>query len=285
MEDLPWQLEKLKNLQQRFGIDKDIFYYPASAENLCRIYTPIKQDFFVLLFFESGNGVHIIENEKYEINGMQVHILFPDQQHRWDFDDTILVHQLFVSRKVCEYLSPFMKFPKSVYKKNPVIRLTPEVFFQIVHECKDIEYVLKNGYIMNDNMIYTKVKIILQEIDREIQTVFNEMEPFRKHPVLFNFKLLVDKTYKSERKVKWYAGKLGVTANYLNVLCKKYLNRTATDIILEEVIQNVKKHLMSSGSQFTDIAFEFGFQDYASFSKCIKKNLGASPKYLRQNKA
>ncbi|MEG1312745.1 MAG: helix-turn-helix domain-containing protein [Bacilli bacterium] len=282
MENIFIQNEKLKNLQIRFGIDEEIFYISSSSENFYRTYTTAKQDFLSLIFFEFGNGIHIIDNERYTINNMQAHILLPGQYHRWELEKKFEVHQLFISKKNYENLFSFMQFSKSVYKKNPVISLMPNIFYQIVQECKDIEEEINDGYIINENIIYTKVKIILQNLDREIQSIFNNMNSLKEHPILFNFYQLIQKNYKTERRVSFYAKKLGVTANYLNVLSRKYLDKTASDVILEEILKHLKKHLLDSKYSFTDIAFDFGFQDYGTFSRCIKRRFGLTPRDIRK---
>ena len=280
-QDINFQIEKISSLQEKFGIYKNIFYYKSVAEELCRLDLPTKHDFFAVVLFESGNGVHVIEDMKYSIEERQVHFLFPDQSHYWIFDNKTVVHQLFISKELFEDFRVFMQFPQTVYKKFPVLTLATEKFNKIVHECRDIGDEQLDPYTIGDHIIYLKTKIILQSISSELENVFEDLEAYQQHPVLFYFVLLIKKHYKNEKTVRFYADRLGITANYLNVLCKKYLNRKATDCIQTEVIKEVKKQVVYSTNLLLDIAWEYGFQNYPSFSKCFKKHLGTSPKQFR----
>ncbi|WBV61244.1 helix-turn-helix transcriptional regulator [Chryseobacterium camelliae] len=275
--------EEISNLQKRLGTSKNIFYHKALARELWRPDYPVKQDFFAVILFESGNGTHFIDDAEFPIQGKQIHVVFPEQSHYWKFDADTVGHQLFISKEVFVNFSVFLQFPESIYKKYPVIALSTEKFNKIVHEYKDIGDEQNDPNIMDDNIICLKAKIILQSISNEIEQLFEELGHSHFHPILYNFILLIKKYFKYEKMVRFYAGKLGVTANYLNVLCKKYLGKTATDCIEEEILKEVKHQLINSSNLLLDIAMECGFQNYPSFSKCFKKHFGTSPKEFRMN--
>lgn len=277
------RIEKIANLQKRFGIYKNIFYYKSVAGELCRLDVPVKHDFFALILFESGHGTHFIEDMKFSIQEKQIHILFPDQRHHWVFDAQTVVHQLFISKELYVKFNIYLQFPETIYKKYPVISLSTEEFNKIIHEYEDIADEQNEPSIVDENIIDLKIKIILQSVSDKIEHVFEDLGHYQMHPVLFNFVLLKKRHFKDEKMVRFYANKLGITANYLNVLCKKYLGKTATECIEEEIIKEVKNQVTNSSELLIDIAMEYGFQNYPSFSKCFKKHLGTSPKKFRMN--
>ncbi len=100
----------MKSIQEKSGFYNEIIYYKAKAKDLCLLEKPSSHDFFALIFFEKGNGIHIIEEIEYPIQNFQVHILYPDQKHYWQFDDTTLVHQIFISREAFNKLNMFIRF-------------------------------------------------------------------------------------------------------------------------------------------------------------------------------
>ncbi|WP_312553779.1 AraC family transcriptional regulator [Empedobacter brevis] len=262
----------MKSIQKKSGFYDDIIYYKAEANDLCLLEEPSAHDFFALIFFEKGNGVHIIEDIKYPIRKFQVHILYPNQKHYWQFDQTTLVHQIFISRKTFRNLKTFIKYPSAVYNINPVINLTPNLFFKIIQDCMDIGYFLYRPCEINKYLILSKVKIIIQYITQEIDLRFYESNIYKKHPLLLNFLILLRNKVKDERKVSYYAEKIGITANYLNILCKKKINRTAKAFINECLVKEVEIDLTYSNQDFQSLADEYGFESLKSFKHFLKKN-------------
>lgn len=47
---------------------------------------PHKHDFFIINLFDQAKGIHNIDFQDYEIANRQIHILFPDQVHKWHIE-------------------------------------------------------------------------------------------------------------------------------------------------------------------------------------------------------
>ncbi|APU97714.1 hypothetical protein BV902_16385 [Sphingobacterium sp. B29] len=54
--------------------------------------------------FERGGGTHTIDGVAYEINGKQLHIVFPGQLHHWDIWAGTKSHTVFVSGRLFKHL-------------------------------------------------------------------------------------------------------------------------------------------------------------------------------------
>ncbi|MBV8325068.1 helix-turn-helix transcriptional regulator [Chryseobacterium sp.] len=274
------RVQHIDEIQNRLKIYHDVVYH--HLKGLCALPDPIKHDFFSLILFEKAEGKHVIDGREYPIKEKQLHMIFPGQVHYWDYSGTTNIYQIFVNGEIFERLEGFMEFPVWVYKKKPVINLDPKEFQSLVHEFKDIGDELKFPSPVMNEIIYSKMKIIARNISREIQKNAEYLDIYENHPVLFDFMILLTQDYRFQRTKKYYADQLRVNANYLNILCKKYFNHTATEIIQTHTVEKIRERLEKTEDQLKDIAFDFGFQNYGHFSGFIKKYTGLTPKKVRE---
>ncbi|MCB0683758.1 MAG: AraC family transcriptional regulator, partial [Saprospiraceae bacterium] len=56
-----------------------------------------------------------------------------------------------------------------------------------------------------------------------------------------------------------------------------YLSKTATQVIREHLITEIKKELKYSEKDFAEIAYEFNFSAPSNFSRFVKQMTGLSP--------
>lgn len=273
-------IQRFGEIQNRLKLYHDIVF--CQPKGLCHLHIPIRHDFFSLILFESAEGRHIIDGKEYSIQGRQLHIVFPGQVHHWEYESDHGIYQLFVSGDILDRLGGLMQLPVFIYKKKPVIEIDETSFEKLVHEFKDIRDELNAPSPVMSEIIYSKMKIIARNIFKEIQKNEEYSGIYENHPVLFDFMLLLNKNFNQERTKKYYADQLRINANYLNILCKKYLGRTATEIIENQTIEKIKYKLMMTQEPLKDIAFDFNFHNYGYFSGFIKKHTGFTPKKFRE---
>jgi len=118
-------------------------------------------------------------------------------------------------------------------------------------------------------------------ISEEAEMIFNNQTVYKTKPILFKYRSLVDTHCKSEKLVSFYANQLNISANYLNILCKKYFHVSATALIHERLILEIKRMLLTTNKPIKAIASELGFYDIAYFSKFFKKYTQTTPKAFR----
>jgi YesN/AraC family two-component response regulator len=88
---------------------------------------------------------------------------------------------------------------------------------------------------------------------------------------------LIDRHFNTESSVHFYADRLNITANYLNILSQRYLKVPAGDVIKERTILEAKRLLTSTDLSIKEIAYQLGFNDNTYFSKVFKKYAGKTP--------
>lgn len=269
----------IKEFQNDLAADNSLLYHEIHGERL--IEKPHKHDFFVFLLFGTGSGTHSIDFADYEVRGNQMHLLFPDQVHRWEFGTDTSAYQLMISRSVFETFANSLRFSFAHYRNHPVIDLNPEVFQKLLYEFKAIQSELTAKPVLWD-IVNLRSRIIASLVSHEAENKFNDLTVYKAKPGLFKFHSLIDLHFKEEKSVTFYAGKLNITANYLNILCKRHFNASATQLIQNRVILEAKRLLHASEKSVKEIAFELGFYDLAYFSRFFKAQTGTSPRQFRE---
>lgn len=242
---------------------------------------PHKHDFFLFMLFEQGSGLHTIDFLDHQVTGGQLHLLFPEQIHKWELGEETHAHQLMISRGIFETLANSLRFSLILYQNYPVINLSAEAYGKILYEFRSIKSELAKPAILWE-IINARIRLIALMVSEEAETLFNNQTVYQTKPVLFKYRSLIDMHYKKEKLVGFYADQLSISANYLNMLCKKHFHVSATALIHERLILEAKRILLTTERPIKAIAFDLGFYDVAYFSKFFKNQTRITPRAFRE---
>lgn len=269
----------INEFQLNLGSDSSFQYHEICGVGF--IEKPHKHDFFVFLLFERGSGTHTIDFIEHSVTEKQLHLLFPDQVHSWNLGAETAAFQIMVSRQIFETFANSLKFDLVMYQKHPVLNLYPGVFQKLLYEFRAIQSELFLKPILWD-IVRSRCRIIAQMVSREAEQIFEDLKVYCAKPVLFEYQSMIDTYYKEEKSVAFYAEKLNISPNYLNILCKKHLYRSATSLIHNRLILEAKRLLLISKKSIKEIAYELGFYDLAYFSKFFKNQTGMPPRDFKE---
>ncbi|CAI9685033.1 AraC family transcriptional regulator [Elizabethkingia anophelis] len=271
----------IQEFNQGTPADCDLLFHELHGER--SIDSPHKHDFFIILLFKRGEGVHNIDFIDYSLSDYQIHLLFPEQVHQWKIKPETLGYQLMIGRTLFEGMSPSLRFPLAYYYKHPVISISEEKFNTLLYEFSAIRKELETTSILWD-VISTRCKLIALILSRIAEGIFNDFKIYSSSPLLSKFLDLTDQFFKQERSVNFYADRLSISPNYLNIVCKKHLNASASSIIQNRTLLEAKRLLMSTDISVKEIVYELGFYDHASFSKFFKMHTGMTPSQFKEKK-
>lgn len=105
-----------------------------------------------------------------------------------------------------------------------------------------------------------------------------------KSTIVERFIDLVQRHYRKERLINFYADKLCLTPKYLSKLIKTHTGRSATSWIESHVILEARALLQNSSMNIQQIAVELNFPNQSFFGKYFKRATGLSPKQYRKSK-
>ncbi|MCI3936946.1 AraC family transcriptional regulator [Chryseobacterium aahli] len=242
---------------------------------------PHKHDFFIINIFEKGQGTHVIDFVSHPITNHQIHLVFPDQVHQWDIEKGTVGYQLMISRSWFENLLSSLRFSALFYQNHPVVDLSEDIFQSVLYEFRYIQKEMEAQNIFWE-MIQKRCEIISLLISKSVEEVFKDYETFQNNPVISKYLSLIDLNFKKERSVSFYAEKLHISANYLNIISKKNLHTSASSLIQNRILLEAKRLLKVSEMSVKDIIYDLGFYDHASFSKFFKSNTGMTPSQFKE---
>jgi AraC-like DNA-binding protein len=242
---------------------------------------PHKHDFFIINIFKKGKGTHTIDFVSHPIQDHQIHLVFPDQVHQWNIEKGTIGYQLMISRSWFENLLSSLRFSSLFYQNHPVINLSENFCQSVLYEFNCIQKEIEEQNILWE-MIHRRCEIIGLMISKSVEPSFKDYETKHSNPVISKFSSLIDLHFKDQRSVSFYAEKLHISANYLNIICKKNLNTSASSLIQNRILLEAKRLLKVSEMSVKDIVYDLGFYDHASFSKFFKSNMGMTPTQFKE---
>lgn len=163
-----------------------------------------------------------------------------------------------IENKICTelfFLNNFIEYFAS--------RFEDVLYIQLVHNL--LERVLLNGKIAVKD---SESKTAHDDYDVEIAT---------------KFKKLLQSNVNENRQVTFYIDQLFVTKRRLDKATQVVFNKSAKQLITDELMKNAKIMLANSGMSVKEIAFELSFFQETNFTAFFKKNAGVSPTVFRQN--
>lgn len=105
----------------------------------------------------------------------------------------------------------------------------------------------------------------------------------RKDEIYEQFIELLQRNYKREREVGFYANALYLTPKYLSRAVKEATGKSAMEWIDEYVITESKALLYSTNQTIQQIADSLGFESQSLFGKYFKRVTGLSPRQYRND--
>ncbi|WP_029292839.1 AraC family transcriptional regulator [Chryseobacterium hispalense] len=100
--------------------------------------------------------------------------------------------------------------------------------------------------------------------------------------ITHNFKRLVRKHFREEKKPASYAEKLNISVTYLNDTVKKITGFKSTNFIQQEITAEAQRQLLYTSKSVKEIAYDLGFADWKYFIRLFSKIVGKSPTVYRK---
>lgn len=240
---------------------------------------PHKHDeYYELIFMSEGTGFHCVESEKYIISSPEVYFLKPGQLHFWQF--TSIPKGFVILFKASEF---------DVVRENDLwdmlrnfsnivrIGLKPTSFPEFLLNEILGEFTLGAEY--SREIIHGLLKALLGKL---LQTVEGETgNPGVPQSVFGKFQALLAREGGRLHRVNEYAGLLNITPQHLNAICRKEAGKSASEMIMAQVILEAKRYILHTDNTINEIADLLAFSDTSNFVKFFKKIEGMTPARFR----
>jgi AraC-like DNA-binding protein len=239
---------------------------------------PHKHDFYLVFFVEKGSGVHNVDFTQYTVDDYQVYFIRPGQVHNWSLDVDTSGFQLMLSGDVITIFSNLGSLPYFEQSVPSCLSLTQKEFKEFKNHLHEIELTLSDNDVLTKEIDLLRLHLLLKLLQKEYLNQFPEHDSSTKpEKIIKGFHTLIDDHFNAESSVNFYADKLNITPNYLNILSQKYLKIPAGDVIKQRTILEAKRLLTSTDLSIKEVGYQLGFNDNTYFSKVFKKYTGKTP--------
>lgn len=281
--------EQIKQSDVMDSIDKDVVL--MSVEGIASPMTPIKLDSIILIYCMAGEAMIEVNTRTFRIGPGDVLFVFsesvlsnyhgsPDFKGKCIFLSTQSLKESFRHER---------SFVEHIFclGKNPIIRLPLEQRAVLENYYRALSTRLDSPSITyHKEVVRSLVQAMLYELLSYMDDTASELsgtEILRQGDILFKrFVELISKSKVKSRFVYDYADKLHVSTKYLSAVCKSVCGKTATAIINEFVVEDIRRMLKYSDKSIKEISQELDFPNISFFGKYVKAHLGVSPKAYRK---
>lgn len=235
--------------------------------------------YFEIIYLSKGSGVHYIDSHKYLIAAPVIFFVRNEQVHHWDINSepegfvVILKKNLFDKSLDVELKSLFMKINKHSCLSIKDSSTIQKLFELLVEEEKDGEmaFHITEGLLKS---LFAKVLCAAIPVGGNAGL---------KSGIYQSFIELLSVGTEIRHSVSFYAEKLNTTPQNLNAVCRKEVNKTATDVLSEFIISEAKRLLLYTGQSISEISFVLEFNDPSHFVKYFKNHTGQTPQAFQSS--
>ncbi|MCG8580872.1 MAG: AraC family transcriptional regulator [Bacteroidales bacterium] len=265
----------MKAIDKKNKIDKEHVFKISRMKEVIKPTKPHKHagyHEFIILY--EGAGIHTIDETDYEVNPPTLFYLNGEQVHCWDFTQIPKGYVMIFKEA---FLDEFNDVAQLLSTIPTYMRLGKEN----KHIFSDFELMMKEFSSSSPNKLVLRsyLNVIIYKIN---ELVTHNAYTKGDNKTVSAFKALVDKHYKTEKELGFYADQLHITKRKLTTLCTGELGRPASSIITERLVMESKRLLRYTNNTISEIAYELQYSDSSYFVKFFKSKTNLTPLEYRK---
>ena len=141
----------------------------------------------------------------------------------------------------------------------------------------------KRNHFQKD-LIKSLLLAMFYDLSNIIYRVQNDVKPKSRKEIIFTrFIKLVEKHFRYERRVSWYAKELDITPKYLSESVKSVSHRTPNEWIDYYITLELRVQLKNTIKTIKEIAEELHFPNQSFLGKFFREHVGMSPSKYRKS--
>lgn len=284
-------VRQLKNQGLEMNVLEDDVILSSNIEVKDNLFdTPRRLDAFMLVFCVNGEADIQINLHKYKMYPGILAFNIPENIIQIRNMKNLKIHPIIISSDFLKRMNIKMNDLMKLYifaKKVPFVSLeyaelmTLEKYYFLLEDIilskESQKEVVMEGVI---HSLFCKLNSIIQRL----QGMDHNFPAKERNEEIFEcFMENLTLYHTTERSLNFYAGKMGITANYLSKLIKECTGRTAVEWIDEYVILEAKSMIKHTQFTIQEIAYKLNFPSPSFFGKYFKRLTGMSPKQYKQS--
>ena len=251
-------------------------------------FRPHRISYYGILFTMEGEGFHLIDFKRYPYKKGTVIFLSKEQVHAFERNEQRDAYLLTFTEEFLEKssLGPNLMRLLTLFNfhlYHPVLHLAEEQFEILLQ----LVLRMKREYDSPDDdfsleIIQSALKVFLFLSERILRTQKRGSSQHFYHQEFIQFQVLVQEHILTNHQVQFYADKMSVSTKKLNRITQAIVGQPAKDYLIEMLVLEIKRLLMSTSLSIKEIAYQTGFDVPTNFVKFFKKYTGVTPLAFRK---
>lgn len=277
----PERLVSVPFSKTRCGVD--FYINTGESKDICGVLTEhrtFKTDFFSFYFFRRANGYVLLNFRKIELRDDMVLLLSPHQQQEWHVDEAELDYTFLIFRE--DFMRTFIADKFFVYRllyyyqtdTPPYLFAAPEELAEYMRLLGKIKQELLHPVADTYNLIVSVLYYLLVVINRAYAKTYRLPVEVPKNNYAFQFKDLLEKHIHTVQRVQEYADMLRVSRITLNNSVVAQFGVSATHLLKQRLLEELKNELLFSDRNVSQLADEFHFSDPSHLMRFFKQQTG-----------
>lgn len=277
----PERLVSVPFSKTRCGVD--FYINTGESKDICGVLTEhrtFKTDFFSFYFFRRANGYVLLNFRKIELRDDMVLLLSPHQQQEWHVDEAELDYTFLIFRE--DFMRTFIADKFFVYRllyyyqtdTPPYLFAAPEELAEYMRLLGKIKQELLHPVADTYNLIVSVLYYLLVVINRAYAKTYRLPVEVPKNNYAFQFKDLLEKHIHTVQRVQEYADILRVSRITLNNSVTAQFGVSATHLLKQRLLEELKNELLFSDRNVSQLADEFHFSDPSHLMRFFKQQTG-----------
>lgn len=237
-------------------------------------------DYLEIVFFKKGTGHLILNHRKITIGDNTILFISPFQKREWNLDSQDLDFVVLVFQE--DFLNDFFSDKLFTFRllyfyqlECPlVLQLDEELFKRYLSLLAEIKAELITTKIDSVHIIRSLIYYLLQKLNREYSDRHNLPLEKNKNNNAFLFKKLIEDHIKQKQRINEYTELLQVNRIALNKAVKEQFNVTATHLLKQRLLIEIKDYLIHTKLTVAEIAFELNFSEPNHLMRFFKTQTG-----------
>jgi len=233
-------------------------------------------NYFEIICLTQGQGSHTIDTKEYEIKTPVIFTIRKEQVHFWDISSepegfVLIIKKPFIENCLDKDIKRLISELSSHNCLYPKDNSASEIY-----KILQTEYSEKKD--SNQLIIAGLLKALLAKVLESASPTYSKNS---NNTTFQKFSDLLNQEDPLNNKVNHYAELLNTSPQNLNTICRKETGHSATELISEHIINEIKRLLIYTDFNINEISSQLDFKDNSHFSKYFKRFVGLTPTQYR----
>lgn len=237
-------------------------------------------DYFEIVFFKRGSGFVLLNHQNIVIKDNTVVFISPFQNRKWDLNEDNLEFTSLVFQE--DFLNDFFADKLFIYRLLFSYQLEFPLMMQMDREAIDrycillteIKTELLTTKADSVHIIRSLIYYLLQKLNRAYAEKHRLSLENTSNTHAFQYKSLIEKHIRQKQRISDYTELLDISRISLNKSVKAQFNVTATQLLKQRLLVEIKDYLIHSGLTIAEIAFRLNFSEPNHLMRFFKKQTG-----------